>query len=70
MAPWAEIKANNRIKILDGVAQQRSISQMRVLRARIGRCGTPLAFGEISIFLPRVRRNAATAGFAVEPVPG
>ncbi len=29
-----------------------------------------LGFGEISIFLPGVRRNAATPGFAVKPVPG
>ena len=29
-----------------------------------------LGFGEISIFLPGVRRKAATPGFVVEPVPG
>ena len=29
-----------------------------------------LGFGEIHILLPGVRRNAATPGFVIEPVPG
>ena len=47
--------------------QRGSTSQMQVLRASIGRCGTPLGFGDISVSLPGVRRNAATPGFAVKP---
>ncbi len=50
--------------------QRGSTSQMRFLGSGINHCGTPLGFGAISISLPGVRRNAATPGFVVKPVPG
>ncbi len=50
--------------------QRGSTSQMRLFAFRFRSCGTPLGFGAIPISGPGVRRNAATPGFVVKPVPG